>query len=248
MNSFTRHKITHLSVSKVGLFAAEPALFVAQYLMGRRAPVGAAAHRGTAAEAGIVMGLLDPAASVEACQDHALAEFDRLTALSADPRRQKEREAVPGIVLTGLNELRMYGRPSLVQGKVEKLLPGVPVPWIGYLDLHWETSGVTLDIKSSLKIPSDATSAHARQVSLYTYGTNHEGRIGYFSPARRAVYKIDDPTKHIADLVNIAQRLERFLGLSDDPAFLASVVCPDPDSFWWSEPTTRAMCREIFGL
>lgn len=248
MTAFARHNITHLSVSAVGLFAAEPALFVAERLLKRRGPVGAAAHRGTAAEAGIVMGLMNPDATIEDCQAHALKEFDRLTALSADPRRAKEREAVPGIVLMGINELRLYGTPTSTQERVEKTLPGVPIPWIGFLDLYWDTSAIVLDIKSTLKLPADASAAHARQVSLYTYDTNHEARVAYFTPAKRGVYRVDDRAKHIADLVNIAQRLERFLGLSDDPTFLAGIVCPNVDSYFYSDPTTRAMCREIFGL
>jgi len=248
MISFARHKIEHLSVSAINLFAAEPALFVAERLMKRRAPVGAAAHRGTAAEAGIVMGLLDPAAKIEDCQEHALKEFDRLTALSADPRRAKEREAIPGIVLMGINELRQYGVPTHIQRRIDTMLPGVPVPWVGYLDLHWEASGVTLDIKTTLKLPSDASVTHSRQVSLYTHATNHEGRVAYFTPQKRGVYRVEERARHIADLVNIAQRLERFLALSDDPEFLASIVCPNVDSFYYSDPTTRAMCKEVFGL
>jgi hypothetical protein len=248
MTSFARHGINHLSVSSVGLFAAEPALFVAERLLKRRGPVGASAHRGTASEAGIVMGLMNPTASLDDCQAHALTEFDRLTALSGDPRRAKEREAVPGIVLSGINELRMYGIPTAIQARVEKMLPGVPLPWVGFLDLFWEQSGIVLDIKSTLKLPTIASAAHARQVSLYTYDTNHEARVGYFTPSKRGVYRVDDRAKHIADLVNVAQRLERFLGLSDDPTFLASIVCPNVDAFWYSGPATRAICQEIFGL
>lgn len=247
-NPFARHGIKHLSVSTINVFAAQPALFVMEKLLKRRGPVGAAAHRGTAAEAGIVMGLLDPKASLEACQAHALAEFDKLTALSGDPRREKERDAVPGIVKTGIDELRQYGVPSGIQVRIEKTLPGVSVPWLGFADLVYDQHGLTVDIKSTLKLPSDMSLTHARQVGLYTYGTNHSARVAYFTPAKRGVYLLQDADQRIAELVNIAQRLERFLSISDDPQFLASIVVPDTDSFWFSEPSTRAMAREIYGL
>lgn len=248
MNAFQRHGINHISASTVGLFAAEPALFVMEKLLKRRGSVGAAAHRGTAAEAGIVKGLLDPAAPVEDCQAHAVSEFDRLTALSGDPRKIKEREAVPAIVATGIKELRQYGIPSGVQLKIERELPGVPVPWLGYIDLHWDVHALTLDIKSQLKLSSEISASHARQVSLYVHGTNHEGRIAYITPNKVGVYRLEDQASHIASMVNIAQRMERFLSVSDDPKVLAGIVVPDVDSFYYSDPATRAVAREVFGL
>ena len=118
MNGFQRHGIGHLSASSINTFAAEPALWIMERLLKRRGPVGCSAHRGTAGEAGIVHGLLDPRAEVAECQAIALAEYDRLTALSGDPKRAKEREALPGIVATGLAELRQYGVPDEVQKRI----------------------------------------------------------------------------------------------------------------------------------
>lgn len=246
MNGFEKHGIRHLSPTSVNLFAAEPALWVVERLLNRRGPVGCAAHRGTAAEAGIVHGLLRPEAPVADCQAVALAEFDRLTALSGDPRRAKEREGVPGIVATALPELRQYGIPQ-TQVKVEKTLPGVPVPWLGFIDLFFPESGVVVDIKSQLRLSSEISTGHARQVGLYVHGTNHEARIAYCAPSKMAVYRLEDPASHVAALGNIAQRMERFLSLGD-AQFLASIVVPDPDSFYYSDATTRAICREVYAL
>lgn len=247
-NGFERHGIKHLSVSSINVFSSQPALWVMERLLGKRGPVGAAAHRGTASESGIVMGLLDPAATIEACQEHAVAEFDRLTALSGDPRREKEREAVPGIVRTGIEELRPYGVPDGVQVRIERELPGLPVPWLGFADVIWTAHGITLDIKTARKLASDISPSHARQVALYTHGTNNEARVAYFTPAKRGVYRLENAEQRIAELVNIAQRMERFLSVSDDPLFLASIVVPDTDSFWFADPTTKAAAREVFGL
>ena len=88
MNAFQQHGIAHLSPSSLNLFAAQPALFVMEKLLKKRGGVGCAAHRGTAAEAGIVHGLLNPTADIKDCQALALAEFDKLAALSGDPKRQ----------------------------------------------------------------------------------------------------------------------------------------------------------------
>lgn len=248
MNPFEAHGITHLSASSLNLFAAQPALWVMQRLLKKSGPVGCAAHRGTAAETGIVHGLLNPAAPVEECQQIALAQYDSLTALSGDPKRQKEREAVPAIVATGIAELRQYGIPDEVQQRIDVKLPDVPVPFLGFADLGWSRHALTLDIKTQLRLASEISTPHARQVALYLHGTNREGRVAYVTPAKIGVYRLDDAAAHLAAVANIAQRLGRFLAVSRDPMELAAMVVPDTDSFYVNDPITRALVRETFGL
>ena len=77
---FATHGIGHLSASSLNTYASQPAAWAMSYLLKRRLPVGAAAHRGTAIEAGVSAGLFDPAKPVEDCIAIALAEYDRLTA------------------------------------------------------------------------------------------------------------------------------------------------------------------------
>lgn len=245
---FAAHGIGHLSASSLNLFAAEPALWVMEKLLGKRGAVGCAAHRGSAAEDGIVHGLLHPAATLEECQAKALVAFDRLAVLSGDPRRDKERDAVPSIVAAALPELRQYGIPDEVQLRVERRLEGVPVPLIGFLDVAWSAHGITLDIKTQLRLSSEISASHARQVSLYVAGTNREGRVAYCTPQKIGVYRLADPAAHLADLANIARRLGAFLALSSDRHALAAAVCPNFDSFYWSDPTTRALGKEMFGF
>lgn len=240
--------MTHLSPSTLNLFARQPALFVMEKLLKKPTRVGASAHRGTAAEAGIVHGLLDGQADIEACQAVAIQTFDRLTALSPDPRKAKEREAVPLIVARALPELRLYGVPDMVQTRVERELPTVPLPVIGFVDLGWSEHGITLDIKSQLRLSSEISTDHARQVALYIHGTNHEGRLAYCTPAKMGVYRLENAKRHIHDLITIAKVMERFLSVSDDPTVLAGIVCPDLDSFYFSDPNTAALARETFGF
>ena len=106
MSSFDNHGIDHLSASSVNLFAAQPALWIAERLLGRKSPVGAAAHRGTAVEAGVTKGLLDPKADVEECVAEAERVYRGLTALSGDPKREAEGAVVGDIVRQALPELR----------------------------------------------------------------------------------------------------------------------------------------------
>ena len=248
MNGFEMHGIGHISVSSLNTWKWQPALWVCERLLKQRGSVGAAAHRGTASESGIAHGLLNPTAAVEECQQIALAEFDRLTALSGDPKRAKEREAVPGIVATGLAELRQYGVPDEVQKRIEVTLEGVPVPFLGFQDFGWSNFAITLDLKTQLRLSSEISSAHAAQVALYCHGTNREGRVAYVTPSKVGVYRLTDAAEHTAALANVAQRLERFLRLSRDPHELAALVTPDFDHWMWSDPVTRATGRQVFGF
>ncbi len=248
MNAFQRHGIHHLSASTINLFAAQPAMFVMEKLLKKRGVVGCAAHRGSAAEHGIMHGLLNPDATIEDCQARALVEYDRLAALSGDPRREKEREAVPAIVASAIPTLRPYGIPDGVQVKVERRIEGVAIPFVGYIDVRWSQHGMLLDIKSQLRLSSEMSAPHARQVAIYAHGTNDAAGIAYCTPSKVGIYKLEDAGAHIRDVANIAKRMEAFLSFSDDAHALAAAVVPDLDSFWFSDPTTRAMAKEIFGF
>ena len=248
MNGFQMHSMKHVSPSTLNVFSSQAALFVLEKLLKRSAPVGAAAHRGTGVEAGVVMGLLDPSASIEACQQHALLAFDKLTALSGDHRRDKERSGIPGMVAVGISELRQYGVPDRVQEKIVRPLPEYGIDILGFSDIAFSHNGCLIDIKTTHKIPAEISESHARQLSHYVEGTNQDGRIAYLSPSRIAVYQLQDQRRHYEALLNITARLERFLSVSPDPQFLASIVCPDTTSFWFSSPITRAAALEVFGL
>ena len=251
-NAFAKHGIGHLSASSVNLFIAQPAMWCASYLMKKRTPVGPAAHRGTAIEAGIEAGLFDPAMPVEACQKLADETFVRLTRLSAHPAVEKERATIAGSVEVGLAELRQYGLPAKPedgrQHKLDLRIPGVAVPVIGYLDFLWPNHGIILDLKTTGRVPSEISEAHARQGALYLRsGSNQQMRFAYLSAKKIAVYVLDDADKHLASFVRAAQSIESFLSLSDDGERLTRSLAPDMSSFYWNEPAARSVAQEIWG-
>lgn len=248
-NSFEQHGITHLSASTLNLFSNCLGVFVLEKLLGRRGGVGCAAHRGTAAEAGIVKGLLDPTASIEECQKFAAQEYARLTALSTDPNRAKEGEAVRGIVAQGIEALRPYGIPTHTQRKIELRVPELPIPIIGYTDVEWEDKGILVDIKTQLRLSSEITESHARQVSIYkgAISDNLDARIAYITPQKFAVYQLENHRDHLKAVVAIAKTLERFLSLSKDPKELAGLVAPDFGSFYFNNPDIRRAGFEVWG-
>ena len=251
--AFERHGLDHLSASSINLFAAEPALWAMQKLMGRKSSVGSAAHRGTAIEAGVEMGLFDPDAPIEACQAAAIAKFNQLTVLSGAPNREKELAAIAPAVAVGLKELRQYGVPTPAEGqrqhRIETLVGGVGVPFIGWLDFWFQDHAIIVDLKTQLRLSSKISAPHARQGSIYhaAHG-NAEIRFAYVTPQKVGVHRLENPRQHLDGVVAIAQTIERFLSLSDDAETLTRSLSPDFDSFYWNDPVTRALGREVWGF
>lgn len=240
---FERH-----SPSSLNLFCASPSMFVLEKVLGKRQPVGAPAHRGTAVEEGITLGLLDPKASVSSCIQAALKKYDAITALSGDKRREEYRETIDGMVMAGLDELRPYGIPSHTQGFIEWRPEGLKHPIVGYFDFHWEQHNITVDLKTTEKLPSSVKVPHARQVALYVTTNNADARVSYVTPKKRATYRIDNIDAHRQALHQIALRCEAFLALSDDPDFFINITAPDFESFYWSGPPARQIGFETWGF
>lgn len=248
MNCFEAHGIAHLSPSTCNTFAASPAAFVLQKLLGHRSSVGAAAHRGTAVEAGVAAGL-SGGTRADAVSE-AKSTFSKLTALLADPSRDKEAGALDAMVNQALDELEPYGPPTSMQGKVELMIEGVPVPMIGFYDFEWSNHCTLVDLKTTHYLPSKVKTPHARQVALY-YAARPglvDARLCYATPKKAAVYMLDEPEEHLKALENIARSMMKFLSVSNDPKELASLVVPDVDSFYFNDPATRRAVYTVWGI
>jgi hypothetical protein len=221
--------------------------------MKKRTAVGPAAHRGTAIEAGVEVGLFDPAMPVDECQRVAEAKYHTLTRLSGDLRIEKEREVIAPSVAVALAELRQYGVPEAApdgarQHKLELTIPGVAVPVWGYLDFWFMDHGIIVDLKSTAKIPSQVTDAHARQGAIYaTMGSNQQVRMAYVSAKKIACYVVPDIAENLASFVRASQAIENLLSISDDSEKLTRCFSPDLSSFYWGDASARRVAQEIWG-
>jgi len=253
MSAFARHGIDHLSASHLNLFISQPALWAVSYLLKKRTPVGPAAHRGSAIEYGVELGLFDPAMPIADCQQAALGRYHSLTRLSADPRVEKERECIPPSVDIALCELRPYGIPekaeSARQHRIEINLPGIAIPVIGFLDFDFAAKGIIVDLKSTARIPSEMSDAHAMQGAIYQEARgNHEIRFAYVSAKKVSVLPLVEPKQHLWRALRAAQAIERLLSLSDDPEQLTRCFMPDLSSFHWGDASARALAHEIWAM
>jgi hypothetical protein len=240
-------KLERHSPSSLNLFAASPAMWVLERVLGRRQPVGAPAHRGTAVETGIAYGLLYPHADPQLAVDEALKQFDTASALSADPRKEKYRASVEVMVLRGLKELLPYGVPSSTQKAIHWHPPELKCPIVGFADFVWEDKGIIVDLKTTEALPLQIKVAHARQISCYTMG-NEQGRACYVTPSKSATYAVENIEAHRKALVRMAMTVERFLALTDDPKELVNLVVPDLESYFWKSPEARQLAWEVFGV
>lgn len=251
MSSFETHGISHLSASQINTWINAPSLWVLEKLLGKRGQMGCSAHRGTAAEAGISAGLFNPAMTQEECVAVAMPVYDRLTALSGDPKRDTERSVIPGMITQGL-KLREHGAPikpnSGDQHKIEVRLEGVSVPIIGYLD--WLYAEEVLDLKTTMRVPSAMSDTHLRQASLYKLA-HMDKRVRFFYASDKKSEKHtltrEQYDNAIQQLTCAAMRLERFLGVSKDKMELAAIVPHSSESFYFGDATTKANAIEIYG-
>jgi len=249
-SAFETHSIDHISASSANLFAAAPALWVSKYLLKRDAPVGAAAHRGSAVEVGVAQALRYPEMVIKDCTDTAEKEYRNRTALSCDPRRETEGKAVPDITRWAMVELCAYGPGAVCQQRVEWLTPELPVPFLGYIDFYWPKSGVVRELKSTLKMHSAIRPSHARQLALYanSISDNLDAGVTYATPREAKTYRLENTREHVDALVKIGLTIERFLNLSSDPYELAALVVPDLESFYWNGQTNRQLAWELWGI
>jgi hypothetical protein len=238
--------IKHHSPSSLNLFCASPAMWVLEKVIGVRQSVGSPAHRGTAVEEGVTVGLLNPDAPLQACIDMAFKKYDTVSALSSDARRQDYRDTIPTMVEKALNELRPYGVPSKTQGFVEWKPDGLELPIVGYFDYEWADHGIIVDLKTTEKLPSQNKIPHARQVALYAASDNMDGRLSYVTPKKVATYRVENIREHRNALHQIALSVEAMLSIGDANK-IKRLVMPDLESFYWGGPN-RQLAFDHFGV
>ena len=241
--AYTRH-----SPSKLNKFAAAPAMFVLEELMGMKQVVGVPAHRGTAVEAGVAYALLHPEHKTDnPAIKQAYSTYDGLTALSSDARREKYRANIPDMVLTALAELEGYGAPTATQGAVTWHPEELKYPIFGYYDFYWEEHGIIIDLKTTERMPGEIKIPHARQVAFYANG-NYEGRLTYVTPKKVATYKLENVAQHRAALLSLAQKVEKFLTKGTEPEDFIEFTAPDLEHYYWNTPEAREMAFKFWGV
>ena len=217
LSGFALHDIKHSSASSINLFDDAPDIFVAEKLCGLKGTVGPAAHRGNAVEYALVQ-ILANGFDHSRALDMGIAQFNAKTALIGGEKTDKEREVIPGCVEQGLLALKDLGIPEFdgdgKQHKIELLCktPEWSLPLIGFLDLLYPHSGRIVDIKTTLKAPSEMSIGHKRQAAIYQGARGNQAvDFLYLTPKKFIWHKCDDVAGTLAECKQILIRQEEFL-------------------------------------
>lgn len=188
-------------------------------------------ERGKAAEKGIVAGLQGE--PIDNAVEIALSAFDeagQYGGLTGDP--DKERDAIPGIVVQGVEALAQFGKPDFdADGKQHRIEMNIRfgegeddvIPVIGFLDLVYEDR--IIDIKSTLRIPSEMSFAHRLQAAIYSRssGNNKDVAFCYISPKKSSLLRPDNIAADQELVRNIVKRMAAFLSLGDSETLRGAV-------------------------
>ena len=243
MDPFAKHGIDHLSVSSLALFRNEPALWVARYLYKVKDESGVPAWRGNAVEAGLNQALAgeDDDTSIAV----ALSNFEKEANGEVTDEIEAERANIPSMVRLVATNLRPLGRPLTTQRRVERCIPGIEVPIIGYVDYEWDE--FIVDLKSTLRMPSAPRGDHAVQVVSYGDTLNKRPGLIYVTPKKFQRFNQDsmdlDDARWVLRRSALALRIT--LEVAADREEAAQLQVPKFDDFRWSDATKQA-AREIW--
>ena len=223
--------------------------------LGYREPMNHLMAAGIAAESAVKEGLLDHAKPIEACANLALAKYDRMTVMKPNinaEARAKKRAEIPGMVSHAINLLRPLGKPEFLDGEQQKIsitLTDVRAPLIGYLDFFYPEHGLIVDLKTTGRMPSKISDAHARQGAVYAAAkSNFQMQFCYATAREAKLMTQEDAAQRIHEVAGIALHRQRFFDLFTSWEEAARHVSPDYSSFYMSSPAMRDAGRQVWGF
>lgn len=253
MNGFDLHGLKHTSPSQINMWESAPCAWVAKYLYNKQFSFGVAPLIGTLVEEVVANVLCG--AEFEASLAAAEAQFNKQTAIGVSAKDKERITDIAAMSEFALEVLKPYGEPEFVnklgkreQQRIELNCNGKDwvLPVIGYLDFVYPKHGLIIDLKTTLRCPSEISMAHARQAAIYSKAKgNMACKMLYVTPKKTALHGVDDVNAVLADIKEILKRQEAFLRLGDKE-LLRSIVPVRADSFYWS--TDSAIRKELYGL
>jgi hypothetical protein len=248
LNGFEKHGIKHLSASSINLWTNAPDVWVAQYLFGKRTPMGAAAMRGICTEDAVVAVLTGK--NRDGALDAALEKFDSYFPLG-DEKTTKERSMIEPCMDLALGELQQYGEPEFPEEGQEKIsitakTDDYEIPVIGFLDLVFPQHGIVIDLKTTGRMPSTMSLEHQLQRAIYQKARGNQiVKFLYVTPKKTSLLEDGDPTELLGRAKKQISRLEKFLraGSKED---IAEVIPVNPNTFYWNG--AEAIREELYGI
>jgi hypothetical protein len=217
LDGFTKHGLRHTSASSVNTWHAAPDIFIAEKLFGIKSVMGAAAHRGTSVEKGIV-NIVAHGMDIDGAINSALLHYDKLTASLNSAKVAEERANIPAFINVGIGVLAQYGKPHF-ESKDQQNRIEIPfnngnwgIPIIGFLDLVYPEHGLVIDIKTTNKAPSKFNPEHNRQAAIYRKTSGNSAvKFLYLTPTKHVWHECTDVDGTVNEIKDILRNQEAFL-------------------------------------
>jgi hypothetical protein len=250
MQGFLRHGIKHTSASSINMWADAPDAWIAKYLLNARFGFSPAARAGVLAEEAVV-DVLSRGVSEEDATREAIEAFSRANIFDKSEKTEARGDAIPGMISNAISELKQYGEPEFEDGKQKKIeincnIEDWTIPIVGYLDLDYPKHGLTVDLKTTMRMPSEMSRSHKRQHGIYSVakGGNYTVKFLYVTPKKAAWFEPEDKKETLDEIKVILKRQNYFLNLGDVDVLKSSV--PVLDSFYWADDLY--LRKEIYGF
>lgn len=235
---FEKHGIRHLSASSLALYRNEPALWVTRYLFGIKDSVGPAAWRGSAVEAGVDWSLMRPDDPHPVAMAKAFERFELDAQGDLSDDVAKARAEIAPILEQAVALLRPKGMPTARQLKIEYRVEGIDVPIIGYVDYVYPDE--LIDLKTTLRMPSEVSFDHAAQVAVYHGATGKTPWLAYATPKKAELKPVADLEAALWPIIRSARAVQSMLARAETKEDAAAMFCPQFDNFRWDETTIKA--------
>ena len=253
MNGFQKYGIEHTSASAINMWCDAPHMWVAKYLFNRSPAFAPAAKSGVIVEDAVVNIIARGIARDEAVR-MAKEEYTKFIALGSSDADRKRGEGIEGMIDNALEALSPYGEPEFVvdlfgklqQKKIELTCKGDgwDLPVIGYIDFHFPKHGLVVDLKTTLRMPSEMSDSHHRQACIYQKAFGNQAvKFLYVTPKKYQLFECGDVTHRLSEIKSVLNRQEKFLSCGDAER-LKSIVPVIKSSFYNDEE----ICMDLFGI
>jgi len=252
MNGFTNHGIVHTSPSQINTWIASPCFWVMTKLFGKRYRSNFSMERGTAIERAVVNILANGMSEDEAIKE-TIRTYNTTGGLGVSEKKETERAVIDPSVRLLVQELKQYGEPTFPEEgqqaiKLNCKTDEWELPVIGYMDLVYPQHNLVIDLKSTLRFPSEMSMSHQRQAAIYATATGMDVKFLYVTPKKLgylACEHVSDVMKQVK--VNLV-RQEKFLSISTDKNVLAGIVPVNCESYYYDTAEAIADRVALFGV
>lgn len=254
MNGFALHNINHTSPSSLNMWSGAPCAWIARYLFNKKFSFSLAAKAGVLAEDAVV-NVIARGWTQEDATAAAIADYAKASAFGVSDADAKRGDAIPGMIDQAITQLKEFGEPEFdndllgkKQKKIELLCKGNDweLPVIGYLDFHFPKHGLVVDLKTTMRLPSEMSNEHTRQGGIYRKAMNNQTvKFLYVTGKGAKWHEITDVNPILSEVKSILNRQEAFLRLGD-AELLRSVIPVQASSFYWSGDS--AIRKEMYEI